>query len=121
MKPKRVIKYFSPLLALPVVLALGLSSCNDSGEEAGKEKTGGSESGATAKAPDPATGGGTPEPPAPTPAPAPTPEPAPAPEPVATSGEPLKIAYSDWPGWVAWEIALKKDWFNEAGVNFRLG
>ncbi|PAW68490.1 MAG: hypothetical protein B9S38_11120, partial [Verrucomicrobiia bacterium Tous-C4TDCM] len=22
--------------------------------------------------------------------------------------EPLKIAYSDWPGWVAWEIAIQK-------------
>ena len=32
------------------------------------------------------------------------------------SAEPLKIAYSDWPGWVAWEIGIKKDWFKEAGV-----
>jgi NitT/TauT family transport system substrate-binding protein len=31
--------------------------------------------------------------------------------------EPLKIAYSDWPGWVAWEIAIQKDWFKEAGVD----
>jgi NitT/TauT family transport system substrate-binding protein len=30
--------------------------------------------------------------------------------------EPLKIAYSDWPGWVAWEIAIQKGWFKEAGV-----
>lgn len=29
---------------------------------------------------------------------------------------PLKIAYSDWPGWVAWEIAVQKGWFKEAGV-----
>jgi len=29
---------------------------------------------------------------------------------------PLKIGYSDWPGWVAWEVALKKGWFEEAGV-----
>ncbi len=29
----------------------------------------------------------------------------------------LKIAYSDWPGWAAWEIALQKGWFKEAGVN----
>lgn len=29
---------------------------------------------------------------------------------------PLKIAYSDWPGWVAWEIAIQKGWFKEAGV-----
>jgi NitT/TauT family transport system substrate-binding protein len=30
--------------------------------------------------------------------------------------EPLKIAYSDWPGWVAWEIAIQKGWFKDAGV-----
>jgi NitT/TauT family transport system substrate-binding protein len=30
---------------------------------------------------------------------------------------PLRIAYSDWPGWVAWEIALKKGYFKDAGVN----
>ncbi|MCB1228940.1 MAG: ABC transporter substrate-binding protein [Verrucomicrobiae bacterium] len=30
--------------------------------------------------------------------------------------EPLKIAYNDWPGWVPWEIAIKKGWFKEAGV-----
>ena len=28
----------------------------------------------------------------------------------------LKIAYSDWPGWVAWDIAIKKGWFAEEGV-----
>ena len=32
------------------------------------------------------------------------------------TAEPLKIAYSDWPGWVAWEIAIKKDWFKKEGV-----
>ena len=31
--------------------------------------------------------------------------------------ESLKIAYSDWPGWVAWEIAIQKNWFKEAGVD----
>lgn len=37
---------------------------------------------------------------------------------VATlSAEPLKIAYSDWPGWVAWEVGVKKDWFKEEGVD----
>jgi NitT/TauT family transport system substrate-binding protein len=30
---------------------------------------------------------------------------------------PLRIAYSDWPGWVAWEIALKKGYFKDAGVD----
>lgn len=41
------------------------------------------------------------------PAASPTPTPA---------GPPLRIAYSDWPGWVAWEIAIQKGWFTEAGV-----
>lgn len=35
----------------------------------------------------------------------------------ATSqAEPLTIGYNDWPGWVPWEIAIKKGWFKEAGV-----
>ncbi len=34
----------------------------------------------------------------------------------AQADEPLKIGYSDWPGWVAWEIAIQKGWFKEAGV-----
>ncbi len=29
---------------------------------------------------------------------------------------PLKIGYSDWPGWVAWEVAIEKGWFKEAGL-----
>ena len=33
------------------------------------------------------------------------------------AAEPLKIGYSDWPGWVAWEIGIKKGWFKEAGVD----
>jgi len=36
--------------------------------------------------------------------------------PTVAKAEPLKIAYSDWPGWVAWEIAIQKGWFKEAGV-----
>jgi NitT/TauT family transport system substrate-binding protein len=31
--------------------------------------------------------------------------------------EPLKIGYSDWPGWVAWEVAIENEWFNEEGVD----
>ncbi len=31
----------------------------------------------------------------------------------------LKIGYSDWPGWVAWEIGIKKGWFKEADVDAR--
>lgn len=41
---------------------------------------------------------------------------APAPLPAPT-GPTLKIAYSDWPGWVAWEVGIQKGWFKEAGVN----
>lgn len=29
----------------------------------------------------------------------------------------LTIGYSDWPGWVAWEVAIEKDWFAEADVD----
>jgi NitT/TauT family transport system substrate-binding protein len=29
---------------------------------------------------------------------------------------PLRIAYSDWPGWTAWEVALQKGWFKEEGI-----
>lgn len=31
--------------------------------------------------------------------------------------ETLRIGYSDWPGWVAWQVAIEKDWFEEAGVD----
>ncbi len=34
----------------------------------------------------------------------------------ALSAEPLKIGYSDWPGWVAWQIGIEKGWFEEEGV-----
>lgn len=34
----------------------------------------------------------------------------------AHAAEPLKIGYSDWPGWVAWEIAIEKGMFEQAGV-----
>src|SRR5882672_7531865 len=30
---------------------------------------------------------------------------------------PLKIGYSDWPGWVAWQVAIDKGWLKEAGVD----
>jgi NitT/TauT family transport system substrate-binding protein len=33
------------------------------------------------------------------------------------SAEPLKIGYSDWPGWVAWEIAIEKKMFDKVGVD----
>ncbi|MFT4046227.1 MAG: ABC transporter substrate-binding protein [Solimonas sp.] len=34
----------------------------------------------------------------------------------AHAAPPLKIGYSDWPGWVAWQIAIEKGWFKEAGL-----
>lgn len=36
------------------------------------------------------------------------------------SAEPLKVAYSDWPGWTAFAIAGEKGWFKEAGVDVEL-
>lgn len=30
---------------------------------------------------------------------------------------PITIGYSDWPGWVAWQVAIDKGWFKEAGLN----
>ncbi|MGC4060758.1 MAG: ABC transporter substrate-binding protein [Aquabacterium sp.] len=35
------------------------------------------------------------------------------------SAEPLKIGYSDWPGWVAWQVAIDKGWFKQAGVDVK--
>jgi NitT/TauT family transport system substrate-binding protein len=37
----------------------------------------------------------------------------------ARAAEPLKIGYSDWPGWVAWQVAIEKNWFKEAGVDVK--
>jgi NitT/TauT family transport system substrate-binding protein len=36
--------------------------------------------------------------------------------PSQSAGAPLAIAYSDWPGWVAWDVGLQKGWFDAAGV-----
>ncbi|MDP2805170.1 MAG: ABC transporter substrate-binding protein [Gallionellaceae bacterium] len=33
--------------------------------------------------------------------------------------QPLKVGYSDWPGWVAWQVAIDKGWFKEAGVDVK--
>lgn len=35
----------------------------------------------------------------------------------AVAAPPLKVGYSDWPGWVAWQVAIEKGWFKEAGVD----
>jgi NitT/TauT family transport system substrate-binding protein len=52
--------------------------------------------------------------------------PAPAASPVASAAAPappkpalppLRIAYSDWPGWTAFEVGIQKGWFKEAGVD----
>jgi NitT/TauT family transport system substrate-binding protein len=83
------------------VMALWLVSCGGSSDKTEAEKPAAETAGAKPAAD-----------------PKPEPDPKPAPSPVTTaSKEPLKIAYSDWPGWVAWEIAIKKGWFKEAGVN----
>jgi NitT/TauT family transport system substrate-binding protein len=34
-----------------------------------------------------------------------------------STAAPLTIGYSDWPGWVAWQVAIDKGWFKEAGVD----
>ncbi len=36
--------------------------------------------------------------------------------PAAMAAEPLRIGYSDWPGWVAWQVAIDKGWFKQAGI-----
>lgn len=36
---------------------------------------------------------------------------------ISAQAEPLKIAYSDWPGWVAWQVGIDKGWFKDAGVD----
>ena len=35
------------------------------------------------------------------------------------AAEPLKIGYSDWPGWVAWQVAIDKGWFKEVDVDVK--
>jgi NitT/TauT family transport system substrate-binding protein len=31
----------------------------------------------------------------------------------------LTIGYSDWPGWVAWQVAIDKGWLKEAGLDVK--
>jgi NitT/TauT family transport system substrate-binding protein len=33
------------------------------------------------------------------------------------AGTTLHIGYSDWPGWVAWQVAIDKGWIKDAGVD----
>lgn len=35
----------------------------------------------------------------------------------AASAAPLKIGYSDWPGWVAWQVPIEKGWIKQAGLD----
>ena len=39
---------------------------------------------------------------------------------VTLHAEPLKIGYSDWPGFTIFEVAKQKGWFKEAGVEVEL-
>ncbi|HKU40433.1 MAG TPA: ABC transporter substrate-binding protein [Polyangiales bacterium] len=52
------------------------------------------------------------------PAPAPTngDKPAAPAAPPTPTAAPLRVAYSDWPGWTAFEVGIQKGWFKEAGV-----
>ena len=38
----------------------------------------------------------------------------------SAQAEPLKIAYSDWPGWIAWDIGARKGFFEKHGVDVEL-
>jgi NitT/TauT family transport system substrate-binding protein len=33
------------------------------------------------------------------------------------SAAPLTIGYSDWPGWVAWQVAIDKGWLKDAKLD----
>jgi NitT/TauT family transport system substrate-binding protein len=33
------------------------------------------------------------------------------------SAAPVKIGYSDWPGWVAWQVPIEKGWIKQAGLD----
>ena len=48
---------------------------------------------------------------------APRPEPKNAHGPAQAKAAPLRVAYSDWPGWTAFEIGIQKKWFKEAGID----
>jgi len=56
--------------------------------------------------------------PAPSDAPELAPAPAPSPPPPAPPA-PLRIGYSDWPGWVAWQVAIEQGFFERLGVDVR--
>ncbi|MCH7333073.1 ABC transporter substrate-binding protein [Acinetobacter modestus] len=35
----------------------------------------------------------------------------------SNTATPITIGYSDWPGFVAWQVAIEKGWLKEAGLN----
>jgi NitT/TauT family transport system substrate-binding protein len=35
----------------------------------------------------------------------------------SASAAPLTVGYSDWPGWVAWQVAIDKGWLKDAGID----
>ncbi len=35
----------------------------------------------------------------------------------SVNSTPITIGYSDWPGWVAWQVAIEKGFLKDAGVN----
>jgi NitT/TauT family transport system substrate-binding protein len=37
----------------------------------------------------------------------------------AEGGKPLRVGFSDWPGWTAFEIGIQKGWFKEAGLDVK--
>ncbi len=38
----------------------------------------------------------------------------------AAASEPIKIGYSDWPGWVVWDVVEQKGFFKKHGVNAKM-
>jgi NitT/TauT family transport system substrate-binding protein len=38
----------------------------------------------------------------------------------AKADTPLRIGFSDWPGWTPWQIAIDKGWFKQAGVDVNM-
>lgn len=38
----------------------------------------------------------------------------------SSAAEPLKVAYSDWPGWIVWDIATTQGFFEKHGVEVEL-
>src|ERR1700743_3319662 len=37
----------------------------------------------------------------------------------AANAATLTVGYSDWPGWVAWQVAIDKGWIKQAGLDVK--